>query len=95
MTDPRITTDGLIVTVFLNGDAPLPRATSGQNALALHRPTRYALMMRRKRANEARQARREPQLPAVLAGDCGTCAGLGVVNSDRARCPSCNGSGMR
>jgi hypothetical protein len=86
MTDPtRIGTDhGIIVTV-----------TSGTNMIAAHRPTRYAVMMRRVAANRARKVRREQQLPAVPPGDCVPCAGLGVVGPDRARCPQCHGSGER
>lgn len=87
--------DGIMVTVSLNGDAPLPRQTSGANQLAAHRPTRFALMMRRRRANAARKQAGQMQRPAVLPGDCLTCEGLGVVNNDRQRCPSCNGSGNR
>jgi hypothetical protein len=87
-TDPTIRTDaskrGIVVEV-----------TSGLNAIAAHRPTRYALMMRRERANASRRARRLPLLPAIMPGDCAGCAGLGVVKGDRARCPSCNGSGSR
>lgn len=87
--------EGIIVTVSLNGDGPAPRATSGANRIAGHRPTRYALMMRRARANASRRASGRQQLPAVLAGDCSTCDGLGVVNDDRVRCPICMGSGER
>jgi hypothetical protein len=87
-TDPTIRTTadrhGIVVTV-----------TTGQNQIARHRPTRYALMMRRARANESRKLRRLPQLPAVLPGDCEPCRGLGVVGDDRGRCPACNGSGER
>lgn len=96
---PSIRTDasreGIIVTVTLNGDRPSARASSGLNEIARHRPTRYALMMRRTRANAARRAHGVQQLPAIMAGDCGTCVGLGVVDDDRKRCPSCNGSGER
>lgn len=68
---------------------------TGMAAIAGHRPTRYALMMRRERANAARRAKRLPLLPAVMAGNCEPCAGLGVLNGERARCPSCGGSGER
>jgi hypothetical protein len=84
---PTIRTDadrrGIVVTV------------TGQNQIARHRPTRYALMMRRQRANAARMAQRLPQLPAVLPGDCVPCGGLGVRGEGRERCPACNGSGER
>jgi len=86
---------GIEVTVKLNGHAPAERVTSGQNELARHRPTRYALMMRRRRANAARKNAGAQQYPAILPGDCATCEGLGVVDNDRRRCPLCHGSGMR
>lgn len=84
---------GILVTVRLNGDRPSPRQTSGENMLAAHRPTRYALIMRRERANVSRKQRGLQQRPAMLPGSCGTCAGLGVINGDRERCPTCRGSG--
>jgi len=92
--DPTIRTDagheGIVVNVEVNG-----HPSSGLNQIARHRPTRYALIMRRERANAVRRARGEQQLPGIPRGDCGVCAGLGVVGEDRGRCPHCNGSGER
>lgn len=87
----RADRNGIIVTVTTNPQ----RASSGLNEIARHRPTRYALMMRRARANESRKLRRVGLLPAILPGDCPDCAGLGVVGSERERCGVCHGSGER
>jgi hypothetical protein len=92
---PFIRTDasreGIIVTVSQNG----AHASSGMAQIARHRPTRYSLMMRRHAANRARKAAGEQQFPAIMAGDCVPCAGLGVVGAERGRCGYCGGSGMR
>lgn len=100
---PTISADqaGIIVTVtadtgnFRRDAERAQRASSGLNEIARHRPTRYALMMRRARANESRKLRRVGLLPAILPGDCPDCAGLGVVGSERERCGVCHGSGER
>jgi hypothetical protein len=81
--DPQ-TPDGIMVTVSVNGRVAEP---------SQDRPTRFALMMRRQRANAARKQGGRQQLPAILPGDCPTCAGLGVYGSERERCQRCGGSG--
>jgi hypothetical protein len=58
-----------------------------------HRPTRYALSLRRQAANRKRVAAGARALPMVRPGDCQACGGWGVVGGDRGRCPRCQGSG--
>jgi hypothetical protein len=85
VSDPTLQTPGgITVTVSVNGHVSEP---------STDRPTRFALMMRRQRANAARKQGGRQQLPAILPGDCPTCAGFGVYGSERERCQRCGGSG--
>jgi hypothetical protein len=71
VSDPTFQTPGgITVTVSVNGHVSEP---------SQDRPTRFALMMRRQRANAARKQGGRQQLPAILPGDCPTCAGFGVI----------------
>lgn len=89
-----------VLVVTLNGDRRPPLARGKQAPsmyaapdLARHRPTRYALALRRQATNRARRARGEQVLPAIGPGGCRGCDGWGVVAGERERCPRCLGSG--